>query len=111
MKRRSGWGLVASLWLGTLFTGGFAHGQANVTPDPSGVQDEAPPPDWQGPLYVRQEVMIPVRDGVQLHTVIYRPQHSDKTGPPLPFLMQRTPYGLCYQTAHSLETGKPELAV
>ncbi len=50
--------------------------------------------DYHGPKYVRSEVMIPVRDGVELHTVILRPEGSDKSGPPLPFLMQRTPYGV-----------------
>jgi putative CocE/NonD family hydrolase len=41
--------------------------------------------------YNRQEVMIPVRDGVKLHTVIFTPKgQKDK----LPFLMLRTPYGV-----------------
>ncbi len=87
-----------------------AQQEQPVVPDPSGVQDEAPPPGYAGPLYVRSEVMIPVRDGVHLHAVLYRPQNSAKAGEPLPFLLQRTPYGVCYATAHSLETGKPELA-
>lgn len=38
-----------------------------------------------------QEVMVPMRDGARLQTVIMRP--TDKTGP-LPILMQRTPYGV-----------------
>ena len=38
-----------------------------------------------------QEVMIPVRDGARLQTVILTP--IDKKGP-LPILMQRTPYGV-----------------
>ena len=54
---------------------------------------------------------MPMRDGVRLHAVIYRPQNSEHAGTPLPFLLQRTPYGTCFETAHSLETGKPELAV
>src|SRR5215472_3542962 len=33
--------------------------------------------DYRGPKYVRSEVMIPVRDGVELHTVILRPEGSD----------------------------------
>jgi uncharacterized protein len=41
--------------------------------------------------YNRQEVMIPMRDGVKLHTVIFSPKvQSEK----LPFLMSRTPYGV-----------------
>jgi uncharacterized protein len=62
------------------------------------------------PAYTRSEVMIPARDGVQLHTIIFRPAGSQKTGPPLPFLMQRTPYGVAEATAHGIATGKPELA-
>lgn len=66
--------------------------------------------DYHGPKYVRSEVMIPVRDGVMLHTVILRPEGSDTAGPPLPFLMTRTPYGVAMSTPESVELGKPELA-
>ena len=86
-----------------------AQQPANI-PDPAGVQDEAPPPGYAGPLYTRAEVMVPVRDGVKLHTVIFRPQNSATTGPALPFLMQRTPYGVAAMTARAIESGKPELA-
>ena len=40
--------------------------------------------------YDKQEVYIPMRDGIRLYTVIYTPK--DKTSPH-PFLMERTPYG------------------
>ena len=40
--------------------------------------------------YERKEVMIPMRDGVRLHTVIYTPDAQSEA---LPFLMERTPYG------------------
>src|ERR1700744_168845 len=66
--------------------------------------------DYHGPKYVRSEVMIPVRDGVELHTVLLRPEGSDKSGPPLPFLMTRTPYGVNGASPESAEAGKPELA-
>jgi hypothetical protein len=66
--------------------------------------------DYHGPKYVRSEVMIPVRDGVELHTVIVRPEGSDKSGTPLPFLMTRTPYGVSGSSPESVETSKPELA-
>src|SRR3974390_3444036 len=42
-------------------------------------------------LFEKKEVMIPMRDGVKLHTEIYPPR--DANGP-LPFLMMRTPYGI-----------------
>src|SRR5699024_2530767 len=39
--------------------------------------------------YIKQEADIEMRDGVKLHTVIYRPDSSTQA---LPFLMKRTPY-------------------
>ena len=41
--------------------------------------------------YTRMEVMIPMRDGLKLHTVIFTPKESSEK---LPFLMLRTPYGV-----------------
>lgn len=41
--------------------------------------------------FSRREVMIPVRDGVRLNTVIYAPGNSKD---PMPFLFLRTPYGV-----------------
>ena len=41
--------------------------------------------------YSRQEVMIPMRDGIKLHTIIFTPKESSDK---LPFLMLRTPYGV-----------------
>jgi len=41
--------------------------------------------------YSRQEVMIPMRDGVKLNTVIFTPKEQTA---PLPFLLSRTPYGV-----------------
>jgi len=40
--------------------------------------------------YTRQEVMIPMRDGVKLYTVIFTPDNATE---PVPVLMERTPYG------------------
>src|SRR5579875_3298487 len=45
-------------------------------------------------LWRVQEVMVPVRDGVHLQTVIIR--RRDQTGP-LPILLERTPYGVWTQ--------------
>ncbi len=59
--------------------------------------------------YTRQEIMIPVRDGVQLHTVILRPSGAEQ-GEPLPFLMERTPYGVDGMTSERVNASKPELA-
>jgi putative CocE/NonD family hydrolase len=41
--------------------------------------------------YSRQEVMIPMRDGIKLHTVIFIPKNETAA---LPFLLTRTPYGV-----------------
>ncbi|MHB8412382.1 MAG: CocE/NonD family hydrolase [Candidatus Acidiferrales bacterium] len=41
-------------------------------------------------LFSKMDVMIPMRDGVHLHTEIYVPKNSNG---PLPFLITRTPYG------------------
>ena len=57
--------------------------------------------------YQRSEVMIPMRDGVKLHTVVLKP--ADITAP-LPFLIQRTPYGVDYTSRASFFGGLPELA-
>ncbi|HEX4267226.1 MAG TPA: CocE/NonD family hydrolase [Steroidobacteraceae bacterium] len=50
------------------------------------------PKDWKQPQdnfdYVRTEVMIPMRDGIKLHTVIMAPKGAKS----LPMLLERTPY-------------------
>jgi putative CocE/NonD family hydrolase len=43
------------------------------------------------PGYRVSAAMIPARDGVRLHTLIYAPQDQ---ATPLPFIMMRTPYGI-----------------
>jgi putative CocE/NonD family hydrolase len=57
---------------------------------PLAAGQEAPPPAAQ-PLFKYQEVMVPVRDGVHLQTVIMAPLNQNK---PLPILFRRTPYGV-----------------
>lgn len=59
--------------------------------------------------YTRSEVMIPTRDGVKLHTIILRPEGSE-AGVAIPFLMQRTPYGVDGASARAVNFTKPELA-
>ncbi|MFL5748207.1 MAG: CocE/NonD family hydrolase, partial [Niastella sp.] len=54
---------------------GTACAQAKVSPDDK---------------YDKQEAMILMRDGIKLHTVIFTPKEQKE---PLPFLMERTPYG------------------
>lgn len=57
--------------------------------------------------YQRSEAMIPMRDGVKLHVVVLKP--SD-IATPLPFLMQRTPYGCDGTDRRSFSFGRPDLA-
>ena len=57
--------------------------------------------------YQRTEAMIPMRDGVKLHVVILKP--TDITTP-LPFLMQRTPYGCSGTSRAAFFSQRPELA-
>jgi len=52
---------------------------------------EAAPKQPAKPIFKFQEVMIPVRDGVHLQTVILTP--ADQHGP-LPIMFHRTPYGV-----------------
>ena len=60
--------------------------------------------------YARSEAMVPMRDGVKLHVVILRPVGSESKGEPLPFLMERTPYGVDNNSSKSVNVSKPELA-
>ncbi|HUX27238.1 MAG TPA: CocE/NonD family hydrolase [Terracidiphilus sp.] len=57
--------------------------------------------------YQRTEAMIPMRDGVKLHVVILKPADI---AAPLPFLIQRTPYGVDGTNRASFFAQRPELA-
>ncbi len=48
------------------------------------------PSDLSG-IFEKTDVMIPMRDGVRLHTEVYVPKNSSQ---PLPFIFERTPYGV-----------------
>ena len=51
-----------------------------------GPQGAAPAPE-----FTTVEAMVPMRDGVRLHTVVFSPKSA---AGPLPFLFMRTPYGV-----------------
>jgi uncharacterized protein len=77
-----------------------AHGlKAQETPAPAAQKE-----------YSRSEAMIPMRDGAKLHVVILRPVGSESAGEPLPFLIERTPYGTDNNSSKSVNMSKPELA-
>jgi putative CocE/NonD family hydrolase len=58
------------------------------------------------PVYDFREVMIPTRDGVALHTVLFTPKDQRE---PLPFMFVRTPYGVP-GAKFPLASAYPELA-
>ena len=60
--------------------------------------------------YTRSEAMAPMRDGAKLHLVILRPEGSENSGEPLPFLLERTPYGVDGESSAAVNASKPELA-
>jgi uncharacterized protein len=60
-----------------------AHGQAQPA--------QVPAPAAKPAIFTFQEVMVPMRDGVHLQTVILTPVNASK---PLPILLERTPYGV-----------------
>src|ERR1700694_4304001 len=57
-------------------------------------------PTNDGFEYVRREVMIPMRDGVKLHTVILVPRGAKNA----PILLTRTPYDADALTNHATST-------
>ena len=59
------------------------------------------------PVFTLQEVMVPVRDGVHLQTVILAP--IDQPGP-LPILFERTPYGVPSKAPNHIPTHLKELS-
>jgi len=73
-------------------------------------QQPAPQPEAK-PLFNFQEVMIPVRDGIRLQTVILTPlnQKNDQHSP-LPILFRRTPYGVPEKSPTEMPPPLKELA-
>jgi len=57
---------------------------------PSLAQQPTPNPSYLE-LFDLSEVMVPVRDGVKIHTEFYVPKNVTE---PLPILLERTPYGI-----------------
>ena len=88
---------------------------ALLFPEPSSAQTVTPPqypalptetPTKFQPVtdsfdYIRREVMIPMRDGVKLHTVILVPKAAKNA----PILLTRTPYNATELTTHDARGG------
>src|SRR5437016_13338362 len=62
-------------------------------------------PSATRPVFTLEEVMIPMRDGVRLQTVILAPSDQKK---PLPILFRRTPYGVPSQPPEQVPTSIKE---
>src|SRR3954468_8675868 len=72
---------------------GLAQTLPNQTPDKFTATND-------GFDYVRREVMIPMRDGVKLHTVILLPKSLTDGKGRAPMLLTRTPYDASKLTQH-----------
>ena len=76
-------------------------GVAQTTAQPAAqLPSESPAkfaPVTDGFDYVKRDVMIPMRDGVRLHTVILVPKGAKNA----PILLTRTPYSATAQTSHA----------
>ena len=79
IRRSSGFGIAACVALGMAALALVVGAQ----------KDKAE--DKVAQLFVKTESMIPMRDGVKLHTEIFVPRESREQ---LPFLLTRTPYGV-----------------
>jgi putative CocE/NonD family hydrolase len=80
----------------------FAGIAALATPAAAPAQTYNETPETVRPVtesfdYVRREEMIPMRDGVRLHTVILVPKGAKRA----PILLTRTPYNADEQTSHN----------
>ncbi|WP_084454864.1 CocE/NonD family hydrolase [Novosphingobium rosa] len=81
---------VSGLVLALGMMAGVSMAQAKDAPLDAMTPDKVASYDWVRPEadYVRQEVMIPMRDGVKLHTfIVYRKGVTDA-----PIILSRTPY-------------------
>ena len=86
--------------LGALLFAGFGYGQTGQPADKYPDFPSETPATLETPTagfdYVRREVMIPMRDGVRLHTVILVPKGAKGA----PILLTRTPYNADILTAN-----------
>jgi uncharacterized protein len=90
----------APLWLASLLALLCAAPTAAVAQTPAPLPSETPDtlrPSTAGFDYTRREAMIPMRDGVKLHTVILVPRGARGA----PILLTRTPYSADELTTHA----------
>ena len=94
------WRLSQLLALGTLLLiFGAVGGRLLYAQQESGLPSEMPAkfqPATDSFDYIKRDVMIPMRDGVKLHTVILVPKGAKNA----PMLLTRTPYNATSQVSH-----------
>jgi uncharacterized protein len=98
MKKTTGLGVMAST-LGTLGMAALLAAQTPPPPKYPALPSETPAtvlPSAATFDHVRRDVMIPMRDGVRLHTVILVPRGAKGA----PILLTRTPYKATALTTH-----------
>ena len=83
---------IARVTVGLVLTGGVLLATAQTPPMQADIpQFEPPTADFD---YVKREVMIPMRDGVKLYTVIVIPKGAKNA----PIILTRTPYNAAKRT-------------
>jgi putative CocE/NonD family hydrolase len=86
---------------GALFIASLAHAQVPAQQPAYPALPSETPADFTGPTdsfnYTKRSVMIPMRDGVKLNTVIIVPRHAKNA----PILLTRTPYDASSLTSHA----------
>jgi putative CocE/NonD family hydrolase len=78
----------------------FTHGQSGKSATLPGEMPDSVHVNFDSFDYVRREVMIPMRDGVKLHTVIMLPKGAKNAG----ILLTRTPYNASALTTNALSS-------
>jgi uncharacterized protein len=93
--------ILLMLVLGTLFSAEPSAAQTSQSSPPSSALPSETPAEFTPVTssfdYTRRDVMIPMRDGVKLHTVILTPKGAKDA----PILLTRTPYNATALTTHS----------
>ena len=92
--------LATSLFAAQLLLCSASSAQNRPAPAAAGLPSETPAqfrPTNDGFDFARRDVMIPMRDGVRLHTVILVPRGAARA----PMLLTRTPYDATALTSHA----------
>jgi putative CocE/NonD family hydrolase len=91
---------VFALSIAAVSTPQFTLAQASPSSSQASLPSETPAhlqPVTDSFDYIKRDVMIPMRDGVRLHTVIVIPKGAHHA----PILLTRTPYSATAQTSHA----------